>query len=268
MTDIISYQKRLEGGYIDQLTANLRQDELATKYGPIGFELDESRIKPTPLPLHGGVPELVRPDGSAPVEDDAKNAILVYKYLGRMTEEQAADRRLWSYLTHAEFRPYTYARWGKPKTVDVVKNRWFMLRERQGLLGNAMARLWWGAHLTHAPWERDPYLEPLGKLRLDEFEYTRLLYQNQNIFQGVLARRFGSSLRLRIGFLEALRRRASRFANLTDLSEQVERRINLVCSYRELAELPFEKLMSILEGMVVGVMAGLPKKASDARQAQ
>jgi len=260
MTEV-SYQQRLEGGYVDQLIT-IREAELDTRYGPVGFRLDDSRIKPTPLPLYGRVPELIRPDGSAPVEDDAKNAILVYKYLGRMTEEQAADRRLWSYLTHADFRLYTFKRWGKPKSVKVVRNRWFMRQGRQGLLGNAMARLWWGAHLTHAPWERDSYLEPLGKQRLDEFVYTRWLYRNSNIFQGVVARRFGSSLRLRIAFLEALRRRASDFANLSDLSEQVERRINLVCSYRELAELPFAKLMSVLETMVENVMATLPKKTN------
>jgi hypothetical protein len=261
MTEI-KYQKRLEGAYIDWLIATLREDELGVKYGPVGLPLEESRIKPTPLPLYGRVPELLRPDGSAPVEDDAKNAILVYKYLGPMTAEQAADRRLWSYLTHTDFRLYTYRRWGEPKTLNVVRNRWFMRQGRQGLLGNAMARLWWGTHLTHAPWERDSYLESLGKEGLDEFTYTRWLYKNQNIFQGVVARRFGSSLRLRIAFLEAMRRRASDFANLSDLSEQVERRINLVCSYRELAELPFETLMSILEGMVGKVMATLSKTAN------
>jgi len=267
MTEV-SYQKRLESRYIDTLITELREDDLAKKYGVVGFSLDESRIKLTPLPVYGRVPELIRSDGSAPVEDDFKNAILVYKYLGRMTEEQAADRRLWAYLTHTDFRAYTFARWGQPKTVNVVKNRWFKREGRQGLLGNSIARLWWGAHLTHAPWERDSYLEPLGKESLDDFEYTRWLYKNQNIFQGVVARRFGSSLRLRICFLEAMRRRASEFANLSDLSELVERQINLVCSYRELAELPFEKLMSIMEGMVVGVMARLPKKGTEASEAQ
>lgn len=267
MTDV-GYQKRLEGGYIDEMITALREGELAEKYGPMGFLLDESRIKPTPLPLHGRVPELVRPDGTAPVEDDAKNAILVYKYLGRMTEEQAADGRLWAYLTHTDFRAYTFARWGEPKTVAVVRSRWFKREGRQGLLGNSMARLWWGAHLTHAPWERDPYLEPLAKRGLDDYDYTRWLYKNSNIFQGVVARRFGSSLRLRICFLEALRRRASDFANLSDLSEYVERQINLVCSYRELAELPFEKLMAVMEGMVAGVMTRLAKTAGEECKAE
>lgn len=262
----VSHQKRLDSAYIDELITGLRrlrEDELAERYGPTGFALDESRIKPTPLPVHGRVPELIRPDGTAPIEDDAKNAILVYKYLGRMTEEQAADRRLWAYLTHSDFRDYTYARWGRPKSVKVVQSRWFKREGRQGLLGNSLARLWWGAHLTHSPWERDPYLEPLARSELDEYVYTRWLYQNSNIFQGVVARQFGSSLRLRICFLEALRRRASDFANLSDLSNKVQVRINLVCSYRELAALPFDKLMSIMEGMVVSVMAQLSNKRDE-----
>lgn len=239
----------LSGSYHDELKSGLDELDVVEVYGAGPRQLDQGRLMKTPVVLRGPAPDLLQEDRTTSPKDDAVNAMQVHRYLGLMTSLQGADQRVWAYLTHAVFHEYTKARWGVEGGKDPakhVRNRWFMRGGRQGLLGNSIARLWWGAHMTYAPWESDPYFEPLSHEHEDDYVYTRMLFRNQNLYQGLVARRFGSSARVRIGLLEALYRQANDHANLSALSEEVERRVNLVCSYRVLSALPLETLLKVL----------------------
>jgi hypothetical protein len=248
--------------YVDELIANLKGMDISDVYNGKRFDVDTKRVLEAPLELDADEPPQLLLDGTTSANQDGRNAILVHRYLGQMTAQQAAERRLWVYLTHVDFFEYTHKRWPGTRGANKVahiENRYFFRPGRQALNGNSIARLWWGAYLTYAPWQRDSYFASLEKEHSDEYELTRMLFAKQNIFQGVMLRRFGSSDRVRICFLEALRRNALTFANMTDLSEQVEQRINLVCSYRELTALPFERLLEFMKKQVVLVMGGLTK---------
>lgn len=252
--------------YCAELKARLADNHIHSDYGAAGpIQLDSTRLKRTPITPAGPPPHLLNEDGGTSPADDGKNAILVHKHLKNMTSAQGADERLWTYLTHTAFHDYTKARWGIEGGADKAKhirNRWFLRGGRQGLLSNSVARLWWAAHLTYAPWERDSYFEPLQERHTDDYVYTRWIFDNQNMFQGLVARRFGSSFRVRICMLEAFERRAKPFSNRSALSEAVERRINLVCSYRVLSALPLDSLLSMMEHHVQELMDALDDAAA------
>lgn len=248
------FQDRLDSDYVDELIERLSEPNILDIYRGKSFSLDQERVRPTMIPLHGRPPVLVEADRTTSAKHDAKNAKLVHKYLGSITPEQAADRRLWAHLTHTDFWSYTQARFPlkeSDNTPKVVKSRWFLRERRQGLLGNAVARLWWGAHMTYAPWEQSSYFSPLRGESLGDYAYTELLFRNQNVFQGIVARRFGGSLRLRICFLEALRKRASDYGNMSGLADAVQQRVNLECSYRVLSALPLDALLETMEEHVM-----------------
>lgn len=261
-----SYQLCLDRDYCDELKARLSSIDIDAEYGAPGpLELDPTRLKRTPIILTSPVPMLLEEDATTSPSHDAKNAILVHKYLGQMTSAQGADERVWAYLTHTSFHDYARARWGIEGGADQprhIRNRWFLRGGRQGLLSNAVARLWWAAHLTHAPWDRDPYFAPLREKHSDDYVFTRWIFDNQNMFQGLVARRFGSSFRVRVCMLEAFDRHAKAHPNRSALSEAVERRLNLVCSYRVLSALPFENLMSVMERHVRDAVEALDSAAA------
>lgn len=83
---------------------------------------------------------------------DAENAMLVYQSLDRLTHQQAADERLWTYLCHTECAPYVAARWlaahrSSDKDKDArsrrVRNHFFASGNRALIRDNGLSRLWW-----------------------------------------------------------------------------------------------------------------------------
>ena len=85
------FQNRLDGDYVDELIERLSEPGVLVSYRAKNFSLDQERIRPTMIPLHGRTPVLVEADGTTSAKHDAKNAKLVHKYLGSITPEQAAD---------------------------------------------------------------------------------------------------------------------------------------------------------------------------------
>lgn len=243
------HQLCLETSYLEDLKRSLDVVDINEVYGATSFSLDQKRLKITPITLAGPAPDLVGEKGTTGPSDDAKNAILLHRWMPGMSSAQGGDPRLWTYLTHSHFWSYARSRWGiegGKSQVRHILNRWFLRGGRQGLNSNAVARLWWGAHLTYAPWVVDPlYFSTIE--RDDEYALTRRIFSQQNMFQGLVSRRFGSSFRVRVCLLEAFERLASSHSNLSALSEDVEKKVNLVCSYRVLSALPFEKLMALME---------------------
>jgi hypothetical protein len=144
-------------------------------------------------------------------EDDAENAISLYKALHRLTPVQAMDERLWAFLAHVPYWEYMTARWGTAK-IDVIADRFFLKRGGIGsLVRNGIARLWWSGFLTHDRNGADP------------FELTRVLLSKQDIHTGLLQRSLGKSPTIRRAALEYFRNNAQRIDQLGSWSKTVQR---------------------------------------------
>lgn len=194
-------------------------------------------------------PELVT--GGSRAEEDTLNAIKVYEYLGPLNRTQAADPRLWTTLTHTTFWDYCRRRWqAKGKDANYILEHWF---ERPGgglgaLRRNAISRLWWAAHLTVAPWERDRSLAHLQSS--DRFRFTRALLSQAQVFQDVIEREFGSNLRLRTLLLRSLERHLPTVSQRDSLSKAASTSLLLVLKNRHLDALPLTEAESVIESVV------------------
>src|SRR5689334_7237619 len=63
------------------------------------------------LPFDTGEPFPLEPGTDRDNGRDVENGPAVYEYLGAMDRANASDKRLWTYLALATYRPYMSARW-------------------------------------------------------------------------------------------------------------------------------------------------------------
>ena len=82
-------------------------------------------------------------------DDDSKRCEKIFKALKNLTPQQAADERVWIYLTHFTFWDYTRARWpigtNHEQQKSKIRSHFFVQGIRGMVRGNAISRLWWMA---------------------------------------------------------------------------------------------------------------------------
>lgn len=186
---------------------------------------------------------------------DAENSVLVYQYLGSLSPVQAADARLWVTLAHTTFLNYVRSRWGtedSDKLKTAVLRHWFPQRGKgkAALRNQGISRLWWAAHLTRAPWDRDRDLAVFRTA--DQFYFTRILFRQQQIYMDLVERDFGSDLRIRICVLDSLSRHLPNVVNKDMLSREASKRLNLLLKHRQLSCLPITELRRACDEIVAG----------------
>lgn len=195
---------------------------------------------------------------SDPVSADLENAIALHGYYRNLDETQASDQRLWAYLSHVEFRKYALARWGlkglfkdlkdvtaKNKAINYLLEHWFVSGNDRDLRRHAIARLWWAAHLTYAPWEADP--EFFADLKnKDPYYYTRILLFTQDIYQQVLERGMGRSNRILISVLDYLARN-KKFAESREKIRSLMKELNLAYGTKKIIALNRPSLKLLIE---------------------
>jgi hypothetical protein len=120
---------------------------------------------------------------------DAGNAVVLHQQLQGLTPLQASDKRLWVWLSHVRFLEYVRERHLADKEGEDlfqrIRARCFIEgTDSRALMRNSIARLWWGAELTHQRGARDPY------------ELTRILFFRQEYVKNLLERNFGRSRRV------------------------------------------------------------------------
>ncbi len=199
---------------------------------------------------------------------DADNAILIYRYLGALTRTQAADARLWVTLAHTTFFDYVKARWSEDDRAALrtaVLRHWFPPRgnSKAALRTQAISRLWWAAHLTHAPWQEDSGLEVFKTS--DEFKFTRILFRQQQIYFDLVERDYGSDLRLRTCLLDSLDRHLGSVSRKDDLSRETSKSLNLLLKHRQITSLGLESLREVCDEVVQNVavlLNGSPSQSS------
>lgn len=137
---------------------------------------------------------------------DLENSKLVFEALRGLTRSQAADSRLWTYLTHISCWGYMRARWQpsekfindaletrREKLKTYVLEHYFVRSEQsRALIRNGMARLWWYSFLTYDENRDNPY------------ELTSVLLKNLDIAKNVLERNLGRNKTVLHSVLEFL----------------------------------------------------------------
>ena len=211
------------------------------------------------LYLQVSIPEKAKLALKNPVKNaskcDSENAAVLYDALYMITESEASDVRFWAYLAHSPLYDYMKRRWAIPADSDsaegVISRRWLFMADTRprALMRQGLSRLWWGAHLTRAPWEIDDFFLPVKKR--DPFHYTKLLFEDQDVFEGLLGRSFGRDRRLLICVLEQIYRDKKLRGN-RDRFRDFMRKINLTCVHTVLGISDFEDLMTIMKDASAG----------------
>ncbi len=239
--------------YSEELRERLSSGSSLTEYLEEDMAMPEAGTLQATLDVSDAIPEL---DPS--VNADTENAIKVYEFLDNLDKTQASDKRLWIYLSHVTFRKYTIGRWeikasaedltynseAKRKAISYIAEHWFLSGNARSLRRHSIARLWWAAYLTVAPWERDS--EYFGELEdEDRYKYTRVVFSTQDIAQNLLERRLGWSDRILIAVLEYLRQNPEVAQNREHMRNLVKE-LNLILGYRKLATLSFSELLAVV----------------------
>lgn len=251
------YQKILKNTAVDQIRADLRSGKSLDGYFKEQFPVKEKDLLLSTIELQGKLPSLKMPKKDL-VAADLDNAISLHEYYKSIDETQASDPRLWIYLSHSVFRKYTLARWGlsgtykdlkgdseKQRAINQLLDHWFVSGNDRDLRRHAVARLWWAAHLTYMPWEKDP--EYFGDLKKkDPYYYTRVLLYTQDIYQQVLERGMGRSPRILISILDYLDKN-KKFADSRENIRSLAKELNLVYGVKKIITLDREGMKLLIE---------------------
>lgn len=176
----------------------LRESALSQLRGNIGgnvgkYSLDEPWINEEfrgsrwSLDTHLDLPghfELLLPDEDSTY--DLENSKRLFLALKDLTPVQAADERLWAYLSHTVGWQYMRKRWdvdkfrgNAQKRTEYIRDRYFFMPNRdRALVRNGIARLWTYAYVTYDEQREDP------------FQLTEVLLQKLDIAQQLLERSF------------------------------------------------------------------------------
>lgn len=189
------------------------------------------------------VPSLTMSDVDG-VHREVHNGISVFEHFRPEDPVNAADRRLWTYLSLVTFREYMSARWPlkeESQWKSRAKERWVMRSpNRRALVKHGIARLWWLTSLTYD--ETGAY--PLS-LRSpgDGYAYTRVALSNEDRIQSIFERELGSSPELMRAILESL---ADSSMPAGEAVKKMTKEVTLVSGYRELTSLSGEQLREAL----------------------
>lgn len=250
-------QKIYKRDVVEKMRSELRSGDSLEGYFKESFSVKEKDLLPSTIVLQGKTPALKIPKGD-PVPADIDNAIILYEHYRNLDETQASDPRLWVYLSHVEFRKYTMARWGldgsykdvkdpaeKTKAINYLLEHWFISGNDRDLRRHAIARLWWAAHLTYAPWESDS--EFFGDLKdKDPYYYTRVLFSTQDIYQQVLERAMGRSNHILISVLDFLGKN-KKFAQSRENIRTLMKELNLAYGTKKIIMLDAPSLKALIE---------------------
>jgi Family of unknown function (DUF6339) len=141
-----------------------------------------------------------------------------------------------------------------------ILRRWFVEGESdRSLEQHAIARLWWGAHLTIAPWKKDP--DGFGHLKHDDdFYYTRLLFSLQELIKVTMESSLGRSSKVLISLLAYLDKNPE-FKNNNDVGALMKE-LNLIAGASKVLVLNAAELETLIETAAESLLATRTSTAS------
>lgn len=133
---------------------------------------------------------LLMPEGDE--KFDLENSERLYSALRGLTLTQAADPRLWTYLTHIKYWKYMRKRWPikvgteADKVKGSIISRYFLVGDKaRALTRNGVARLWWAGHTCYSS-------APTGS----EFAYAKALFATQDVYASLMERAFSKNKKI------------------------------------------------------------------------
>ena len=133
---------------------------------------------------------LLLPDGEE--KFDLENSERLYSALRGLTLTQAADPRLWTYLTHVKYWKYMRKRWPikdgaeADKVKGSVISRYFLVGDKaRALTRNGVARLWWAGHTCYSSGSAG-----------SEFAYAKALFATQDVYASLMERAFSKNRKI------------------------------------------------------------------------
>ncbi|WP_426705640.1 DUF6339 family protein [Corynebacterium auriscanis] len=193
------------------------------------------------------LPESIELEAELINEDDADNAILIYEAIGPMDHANAADPRLWSYLSLVTFRDYMEKRWPLSERANFrgyVRDHWLLGNEARGRVRNGIARLWWLVNLTDDP----DLLHPLSADTGDRYAYTRWVFKHANVRQSIFERRLGRNANLRWALMEEMQKVPE--ASTKDGAQLLLKYVFLHTGYQRLEFLNEDLIKQTVRGMI------------------
>lgn len=141
------------------------------------------------------LPTLQQPDGQTQDKNkDLENCKIIIGSLADLTAADATDERLWATLCFREYATYVRSRWSLDRAKNAknhVQEHWFARTNRNRMRDNAIARLWWMAHIAKRV-PNSSYEEVLKTLFFNSDYRSTLLERNSsanaiNVLVGVLS---------------------------------------------------------------------------------
>ena len=133
---------------------------------------------------------LLMPEGDE--KFDLENSERLYSALRGLTLTQAADPRLWTYLTHFKYWKYMRKRWPikggaeAEKVKGSIVSRYFLVGDKaRALTRNGVARLWWAGHTCYSPASAG-----------SEFAYAKALFATQDVYASLMERAFSKNRKI------------------------------------------------------------------------
>jgi hypothetical protein len=223
--------------YATELFNQLNDDSWLTNYQGDEFPFDYSKTYVSNIKAVNDLQLLIPPSPQTTLYE-VDNAIRLYEHMSNLTPMIAADRPLWITLAHTSGFQYAKARWlagvKQEKLRSTVQDHYFFKRT---VRRQAVAGLWWGAHLTRAPWETNATIPKDA----DPYKYTRLILSNQDVFQGFLERHIGDDPTLLSAALDVIAQKKLSGRE----ARQLVKHLNLVCLYRELGALKYDEIREL-----------------------
>lgn len=253
-------QSILKNACVEQLEDDLRTGKSLQNYFFGKWDIEKSDILNDSLITTIGQKPLLRVEKGNLSKQDVESAIMLHKYMPNLTETQASDKRLWAYLTHVEFKEYCMERWEYGADWDEVKSNneematairhfhthWFTGNSARRLERHALARLWWPAQLTFAPWEKHPGIGI--QENQDKYIYTRQLLRTGDVLIQIIGRTPFWNPNTLFAILEYLRRHPDlQGTDLRNMIRSILIDINLLSGSRKLSFMPFESLVKLIE---------------------
>lgn len=187
-------------------------------------------------------PDLLDAQGNP--KTDAEASQLIYQWLSGLTPVQAADERLWVFLTHRVFARYVHQRWGSSldgstQPENRVLDRWFFRGSSVAtFVRNGISRLWWFGHATY------------DSKRANPFELTDVLLSLQDIQVAFLERSIGRCRPLLRTVLEVVKKHESALRNTPksgDVIQEWAKEIRLYGGAYLLDAVPPDRLAFVVE---------------------
>lgn len=183
---------------------------------------------------------------------EGSNASILFEAIGAIDRSNAADPRLWSYLSMIAAREYMSKRWPLETASNLsnyANDHWLMTTpSSRKMMRNGVGRLWWIANLTYDP----EFSHPLSASTGDPFAYTKWVLENENRRQAIFERQLGRSPRLRWAVMEAMQELQE--SGKKDNSKALLKKVYLHSGYQRLETLPDHRLKEVISNLLREVL--------------